>query len=126
MPARILRWDSTEGYARLRLENDQEVGGGNFINTSTFSCVATGRNILGLPITRIWKFVLTSNAIHERNVVHLDFEEHPPFQAVVGYATQFPSIDAVRQAQGGHADIFDGRKAIDALIKTGIIKEKET
>lgn len=126
MPAKILGWDSKEGVAQLQLESGQKViVGGGFINDSTFTCYATIKNIIGLPIKRIWKFALTSSPTNEQNIVHLDFYEHPPFYAVVGYATQFPSIDAMRHAQGRHAGLFDGQKAIDVLIDMGAIHEKE-
>lgn len=126
MATKVLSWDSKEGIAQLELDSGEKVlVGGSFINRSTYSCYATIKNIIGLPIKRIWKLALISNPKTEQNLIQLDFYKYPPFFAIVGYATQFTSIDEMRQAQGRHAELFDAQKAIDTLIEMGLIREKE-
>lgn len=125
MPAKIINWDSKERIARLELESGQKVlVGGTYLDSSVFSCNAVVKNILGLPIKRIWKFAFISAPKNEQNLVHLDFDEYPPFYAVVGYALQFPSIDDMRWAQGKHSALFDAEKAFQSLIALGAIQRK--
>ena len=126
MPAKLIDWDSKERIAQLELESGQKVlVGGSYLEGSIFSCYATVKNIFGLPIKRIWKFAFITASKNEQNLVHLDFDEYPPFYAVVGYAMQFPSIDDMRWAQGRHSFLFDAEKAFDTLIAIGAIQRKE-
>jgi len=125
MPAKLIAWNSAEGYARLELENGQKVFvGGSYIDREVFSCFANVKSIFGLPLRRIWKFALVSALENDRNLVHLDFEDYPPFYAVVGYAMQFQSIDDMRGAQGKHASLFNAEKALDTLVDAGVLQRK--
>lgn len=124
MKSKVLNWDSKEGIAILQLESGEKViVGGKFINKSTFTCYATIKNMIGLPIKRIWKFAFTSSTLHYQNVVHLDFYKYPPFYTIVGYALQFASINEMRQAQNRHTDLLDQEIAVNTLLKMGLIKE---
>lgn len=125
MPPRLIEWDSKEGIAQLALESGQEVFvGGSYLEPALFSSYAHGRSFLRLPTKRIWRFAFVTAPKNEQNLVHLDFDEYPPFYALVGYAMQFPSIDDMRWAQGKHAFLFNAEKAFDTLLAIGAIQRR--
>jgi hypothetical protein len=125
MAASIVNWDSAQRIAQLELDSAETVFlGGSYLDQSLFGCNATVKNIFGLPIKRIWRFAFVAGK-SDRNLVHLDFEEHPPFYALVGYAMQFSTIAEMRSAQGSHALLFDAERAFNILMACGAISRKE-
>ena len=115
MKTQLLACDPKEPLARLRLQSGEKVSlGGGMLAEYTFSCHALVNNWLGFPIKRIWKFAF-SDSPSDRNIVHLDFGKYGCFDVLVGYAAGFQSVDAMRQAQGRHAELFDPDAAMRAL-----------
>ncbi len=142
MTAKLVGLDSAEGNSALQLDSKEIVMlTGGRVDQYIYLCHALKKNILGIPIKKVWHFYIFDvdgkyadkhswyikvnkgvQLLGEKNLVFMNFSTYSPLASLIGYAMGFPSLASMHKAQDHHSELFDPEKAAEAAMSAGLLK----